>query len=275
MLVDRKERNELVVANLPLVGYLVSELCARASHLSRDDHASAGALGLISAAESFKPELGIPFGAFARKRITGAFADEMRSSDWASRGTRRKIKAALSVEESLTASLGRTPSVDEIAAALGVDRDEAQQALADAARTVTQLDDAASDFIAAATALPEQIVLEEERRRYLGAAVDSLPEKMRAIVTAVYFEDKTVKEIAEEMGITHSAVSQQRSEAIRLLRDGLGTHYAENPEVEHVAESRISAASRTAYLSRLADQAVVGMSQHLATSRLLDSQAVS
>ncbi|TQL46603.1 RNA polymerase sigma factor for flagellar operon FliA [Homoserinimonas aerilata] len=261
---NRIERNQLVIDNLPLVGYLVSELCARATHLSRDDLASVGAIGLITAAESFDSSLGIPFGAFARKRITGAFADELRAGDWASRGTRKRIKETLLVQDSLTASLGRSPSVDEIAAALGVDRDTAAEAMADASRTVTTLDDMTADTMIADTALPEESLLEEERTAYLRAAVEALPEKMRHIVTAVYFDDRPVKEIAEELGITHSAVSQQRSEAIRLLRDGLGTHYSDNPDAEYEAESRVSAASRNAYLARLANQAVAGMSRMVA-----------
>lgn len=269
---NRTERNRLVVENLPLVGYLVSELCARASHLSRDDLASAGAVGLITAADAFNPDLGIPFGAFARKRILGAFADEMRAADWATRSARRRIKETLLVQESLTAALGRTPGIDEIASALGVDRAAAEEAMADASRTLTALDESTSDILIADSALPEESLLDAERLGYLRAAVDVLPEKMRHIVTAVYFDDKTVTEIAAELGITHSAVSQQRSEAIRLLRDGLATHYSDSPDAEHVPESRIAAASRVAYLSRLADQAVIGMSRLAAPSGVLESR---
>ncbi|MEO7124190.1 MAG: sigma-70 family RNA polymerase sigma factor [Lacisediminihabitans sp.] len=258
---NRSERNALVVENLPLVGYLVSELCARATHLSRDDLASAGAVGLITAAEAFKPELGIPFGAFARKRILGAFADDMRSSDWATRSARRRIKETLSVSESLTSALGRTPSVDEIASALGVDRSVAVDALADASRSLSALDDTTAEFLVADGALPEEAILESEQLSVLRAAVGVLPEKMRHIITRIYFEDQSVKDVAEELGTTHSAVSQTRAEAIRLLKDGMQTHYADNPEVVHVPESRIAAASRNAYLSRLADSAAVGISR--------------
>ena len=258
---NRSERNALVVENLPLVGYLVSELCSRASHLSRDDLASAGAVGLITAADAFKPELGIPFGAFARKRILGAFADDMRAGDWATRSARKRIKETLSISESLTAALGRTPSVDEIASALGVDHSVAADALADASRTISTLDDVTAEFLVAETALPEEAILEAEQLSYLRAAVNALPEKMRHIVTSIYFDDQTVKDVAAELGTTHSAVSQTRAEAIRLLRDGLQTHYADNPEVEHAPESRIAAASRNAYLSRVTDQATVSMTR--------------
>ena len=258
---NRTERNALVVENLPLVGYLVSEVWAKARHLSRDDLASAGAVALITSADAFNPELGVPFGAFARRRIIGAFADDMRSSDWATRSARKRIKETLCVQETLSAALGRTPNVGEIAAALGVDRESASAGLADAARTLSTLDDTTAEFLVAETVLPEDSLLSSERLVYLRAAIAALPDNMRVIVEQVYFGDRTVKEIAAELGTTHSAVSQLRAEAIRLLRDGLGTHYADDPEAGYEPESRIAPARRSAYLARLADVAAVGLTR--------------
>lgn len=260
---DRTQRDAMIVENLPLVGYLVSELAARATHLSRDDLASAGALALVQAAEAFDPGQGVPFGAYARTRIVGAFADDLRAGDWASRGTRRRIKETLATQDALTAALGRTPTVDEIAGALGVDRQTASDALVDAARTVAALDDAATEHLAADVPLPEEQALVTERSRYLRAAVEALPERMRLVVEGVYFGDRTVTEIAEELGITHSAVSQQRAEAVRLLRDALATHWSDDPEVPVAPASTGSAARRSAYLARVATNAAVGVARAL------------
>lgn len=250
---NRSARNQLIVDNLPLVGYLVSEVWAKATHLSRDDLASAGAVALITCADSFDPNMGVPFGAFARRRIIGAFADEMRAGDWAPRSARRRIKETISVQETLTASLGRTPTIDEIAAAMGVDRETAAVGLADSGRTLTALDDVTADYLPADIPLPEETLLVSERLGYLKAAIAALPDKMRNVIEQVYFEDRSVKEIAAELGTTHSAVSQLRSEAIRLLRDGLETHYADAPELEWEPQSRIAVSSRGAYLSRVAE----------------------
>ena len=258
---NRTERNAMVVENLPLVGYLVSEVCARATHLSRDDLASVGAVALVQAADAFDPTLGIPFGAYARTRIVGAFADDMRSGDWASRGTRKRIKETLSTQEALTASLGRAPSVDEIAGALGVDRQTASSALADAARTVSTLDDTVADHLAADVPMPGDHLLASERSRYVRAAVEALPERMRLIVEAVYFGDRTVTEVAAELGITHSAVSQQRTEAVRLLRDALAAHYADDETADFVPVSKTAPARRSAYLSKVATNAAVGIAR--------------
>jgi RNA polymerase sigma factor for flagellar operon FliA len=259
----RTERDALVRANLAIVGYLVNEVARKATHIPRDELASAGALGLVLAAESFDPTQGVPFGAFARRRILGAIADEMRSADWASRTARKKIRESLSVQESLTNALGRAPSVDEVAESLGVDRKSAMEALAGAGRSVQSLDEfeSISDVLAAEAATPEDLVLETERTRYIKAAVASLPEKMRYIVEQVYFHDRSVGELAAELGLTHSAVSQQRSEAIRLMRHGLETQYSTGPAPRLEDQRKLAPARRAAYLARLAETSTVRMTQ--------------
>lgn len=226
---EKAERNRLVLDNLPLVGYLVSDLCARATHLSREDLASVGALGLVLAAESFDPSVGVPFGAYARRRINGALVDELRSLDWAGRGTRQRIKSLQAMSETLAARLGRAPSHEEMASALGLTAEQVRAGLADAARTVGPLD-AAADALASDTVAPEEAALEGERLRYLSAAVTALPERMRLVVTEIYLEGKAVKDVAAALGLTSSAVSQQRSEALRLLRGGLEAHFPDECE---------------------------------------------
>ncbi len=261
---SRDERNELVRENLAIVGYLVNEVARRATHVSRDDLASAGALGLLLAAESFDPTQGVPFGAYARRRILGSIADEMRSADWATRTARKRIRDSLAVQESLMAALGRHPSVEEIAESLGVDRKTASEALSDASRSVQALDETAADIIAADVANPEDSMLETERTRYVQAAVGALPARFRYIVEQIYFHDRSVGELAEELGLTHSAVSQQRSEAVRLMRDGLETHYEGRDEAE--THSRVAPARRAAYLARLAQHASASMSGGVVTA---------
>lgn len=260
---DRNERDRLVLENLPLVGYLVSDLCSKATHISREDLASVGTIALITAAESYDPSREVPFGAYARRRIIGSFADDMRSSDWAPRSARRRIRDTMAVQETLTAQLGRAPSSAEIAAALGVDQATAEAALADSARTVSTIDGTIAEFLVAdGGTSPETEVLLAERQGFLRTAVKALPEKMRYIVEQVYFEDRTVKDIADELGLTHSAVSQQRAEAIRLLQDGVASHYADQPrEQQPQPQSRLSAGRRTAYLEALGSQALGGIVQ--------------
>lgn len=248
---SRTERNSLIEANLPLVGYLAAETHARATHIPRDELAAVGALALVTAADAFDSTMGVPFGAYARRRILGAFADEMRAMDWASRGIRKRIKETVFVRDTLTAALGRTATVAEIATAMGAPTATVSEALGDAARVVTTLDDPAARDVVAEILLPEESALVGERREVLAKAVEALPERMRRIIQAVYMEERPVKEIAEELGVTHSAVSQQRSEAIRLLRDALDTFYAEGEAP--AATARVSPAAHDAFLTRIAE----------------------
>ncbi|WP_426184667.1 sigma-70 family RNA polymerase sigma factor [Microbacterium sp. TWP3-1-2b2] len=248
---SRAERNRLVEDNLPLVGYLASETHARATHIPREELAAVGALALVTAADAFDPTLGVPFGAYARRRILGAFADEMRAMDWASRGIRKRIKETTAVRETLTAGLGRTATVTEIATAMAVPKDVVAEALADGARTVVTLEDPSAHDLPASIPLPEESAMVSERRDVLEHAVAALPERMRLIVQAVYLEERPVKDIAEELGVSHSAVSQQRSQAVRLLRDALDKYFAEDEEPAPVA--RVSVGVREAFFARIAE----------------------
>ena len=248
---NRVERDDLVVQNLPLVGYLVSDICLRADHLSREDLAQVGAIALIQCAESFDEGMGVPFGAYARRRIKGAFADELRREDWATRGARTRMSELALMQQTLSGALGRQPTTDELASAMGVDRATVDAALLDTARTVTPLTDVIADMVAATSQTPEEVVVSTEHEQFLGAAVAALPEKMRYIVEQVYYGDRSVKELAEELGSSHSAVSQQRSEAMRLLRDGIERHYLATSTVGSPVHARIAAARREDYLAEL------------------------
>lgn len=266
----RAERNRLIVENLPLVGFLAAELSARATHIPREELAAAGALALVTAADAFDPALGVPFGAYARRRILGAFADEMRAMDWASRGIRRRIKETLAVRDTLAAGLGRTPTVAEIAATMSVDAASVAESLADADRTVLTLDDPVVHLVSSDLPLPDEAAALTERREVLQRALEALPDRMRQIVKAVYFEDRAVKDIAAELGVSHSAVSQQRAEGLRLLRDALDRYYAEEPGQTPAPTSRVSESAREAYFTRIA----AGGGRRLANALLKNAAAL-
>ncbi len=267
---DRSARNQLVLENLPLVGYLVADLCAKATHLSRDDMASVGAVALITAADSFDSTLGVPFGAYARRRIVGAFADEMRSNDWATRGARKRITETRAIQETLTATLGRIPTTSEISQALGVSMDETRAILSDAARSVVTIDDAMNDYLVSNTSTPEDAVLDSERTKVVRQAVAALPENLRTIIERVYFDGATVKEVAAEMGVTHSAVSQRRTAAMKLLGEGLQKNYVpEQPEIPVSGLTRAAEKRRATYLQDLSE----GLSG--VTRRVLDSPSTA
>ncbi len=217
--------NALVESHLALVGYSVNELLARVpSHVSRSDLMSAGAMALVRASRSFDDTKGVPFARYASLRIRGALVDELRSMDWASRGARRRARAASNAADALAGRLGRTPTREEIAQAMGVSAHEVQTAQADAETRVLSMDafdGAVGATIVDSTVGPLDALVGAERIEYLRAGVECLPDKLAYVVEQLFFQDRPVADVADEMGLTRSRISQLRSEALGLLKEGL------------------------------------------------------
>lgn len=226
---DRGVDEETVVReNLPLVGYLVSEMLSKVpAHVSRADLTSAGLAALAFAVRAYDPARGVPFNRFASIRIRGALIDELRSTDWASRSVRAKARRQESAVQRLTADLGRAPTDAELAEALGVDASEIDAGRHDVHRAVVlSLDgladpETAGSLAPAVEAGPEEQLLIHERIGYLHDAVLTLPERLRTVVTQYYFEERPMAETAAELGVSESRISQMRAEALALLKGGL------------------------------------------------------
>ncbi|WP_432978664.1 sigma-70 family RNA polymerase sigma factor [Dactylosporangium sp. CA-233914] len=254
------EREELVRAHLPLVGHLVREMLGRLpAHVSREDLVSAGMAALAAAARSFDPARGIPFGSFATTRIRGALLDDLRGLDWASRSVRTRARRAETTRQELTARLGRTPTQQELAEALGVAVAELESIDEDVQRAVVLslqgfTAGTAEDLVPERAAGPEELILHRERIGYLHHAVNALPERLRKVVTAYFFQERPMSDIAAELGVTESRISQLRTEALVLLRDGLNNHL--DPHLVAAARSGNGcvARRREAYYAGIAAQ---------------------
>jgi RNA polymerase sigma factor for flagellar operon FliA len=249
--------DELVREHLPLVGHLVRELLNRLpSHVNRDDLTSAGMYALVTSAKSFDAERGVPFGRFAAIRIRGALTDELRTMDWASRAVRGKAREVDTTRNELAARLGRTPRKDEIAAAMGVKISDLDAVDADVQRAavlsiqgLTENDGA--DLLPTTEAGPEGLLLRREQIGLLHDAIAELPERLRTVVEQYFFEQRKMIDIAEDLGVTESRVSQLRSEALAMLRDGLRAQDDEFAAQDEVG-SRKRKNAREAYSAAIA-----------------------
>jgi RNA polymerase sigma factor for flagellar operon FliA len=219
----------LVEAHLGLVHQAVAPMAARVpSHVAWDDLVSAGMLGLTEAALAFDPGRSVPFECFAMTRIKGALLDELRRLDWASRSVRVRARAVSAATEVLAAELGRHPTTLELADRLGVDPshlarvgDDLHRAAVVHYEALVAPDGACEDGLPPAGAQPETVVLERECWRELWDAVGALPERLRQVVVGSYLDERRLRDIADDLGVTESRVSQLRTEALAILRRGM------------------------------------------------------
>jgi RNA polymerase sigma factor for flagellar operon FliA len=255
---DRR-REDTVRKHMPLVGHLVREMLARVpAHIKREDLLSAGYAALVAAARSFDDERGVPFPRFAAARIRGALLDELRGLDWASRSVRQKARRTDGARQALTAELGRTPTVAEVADRLGCNAEDIESADDDVHRAVLFslqgfATATADDLVTEPGAGPEELLLRRERLGYLRHAVEVLPERLRTVIIRYFFEERPMADIAAELGVTESRVSQLRSEALGLLRDGLNTHLDPALAAQPVRDGCV-ARRRAAYYDQIQDR---------------------
>lgn len=265
------DREALVEGAMPLVGYCVASVAARVPrHVRHDDLFSAGLFGLAQAARAWDPERGVSFRHFARRRIEGALLDELRSRDWASRSARRDTRRFHVVTDELTGRLGRAPDTGEVADALGVTSSDVERIRDDVRRsTVLHLDafepgGGGSDSLAdEPDADPIDQLLGQELRGYLRDAVLTLPERLRTIVAEYFFEDRPMKDIADDLGVTISRVSQLRAQAITLLRDDITAQFDDR---DAAAEERPGADAQRRADHRAAVSAVSDLAARVSAS---------
>jgi RNA polymerase sigma factor FliA len=253
--------DELVTSHIPVVGHLVREVLARVpGHVDRDDLTSAGLTALVQAAQGFDAERGVPFARYASTRIRGALLDELRGVDWASRSVRRTARGLEETRSRLTHSLGRVPTDAELAAAQGVPVEQVLANREDLARAQVmslEADDARGSYAAAlpsSTPTPEQQVEHAELLTYLSEAVAELPERLRRVVEGYFLAEQPMAELAAELGVSESRISQLRAEAMVLLRDALNSQLDPQRLAAHDNPGGVAARRREAYFAAVAER---------------------
>ncbi|HEY0002954.1 MAG TPA: sigma-70 family RNA polymerase sigma factor [Actinoplanes sp.] len=227
-----RDIEDLVREHMPMVGHLVRELLNRVpGHVHADDLSSAGFAALLGAARSFDVTRGIPFHRFAAVRIRGALLDELRGQDWASRSVRARARRSAAARQELTAALGRTPTDAEVAELLGIGiaelatvEDDVQKAALLSLQGFPT--GAAEEMVPELSEGPEDLLLKRERLGYLHQAIQALPERLRMVVIESFLQEQPLSDVAARLGVTESRISQLRTEALQLLREGLNSSLA-------------------------------------------------
>jgi RNA polymerase sigma factor FliA len=229
---SKELRDRLIVMYSPLVKYVAGRLgSGLPAHVDEGDLVSYGLLGLIGAIERYDPDRDIKFETYAIARIRGSIIDELRALDWVPRSVRSRAREIERAIATLEAQLGRAPTDEEISAKVGISIDELEESLTDIARSsIAALDELWSvsgegDQVSLLDTLedpdsvrPADALDETELREILGDAISRLPEREKLVITLYYYEELTLREIGEVLGVTESRISQLHTKAILRLK---------------------------------------------------------
>jgi RNA polymerase sigma factor for flagellar operon FliA len=225
-------RERLILHYAPLVKYVASRVATGLpATVEQADLVSYGMFGLIDALEKFEPARGNKFETYAIPRIKGAIIDELRAMDWVPRSVRFKARGIEKAYSDLESMMKRAPSEKEVAARLGVTLKELHDVITQISFvSVLALD----ELLSVGSDRGEQVSLldtladrgsdvsmgleGQETRGLLAAAINSLSEREKIVVTLYYFEGLTLAEIGEILGVTESRVCQIHTKAVNQLR---------------------------------------------------------
>jgi RNA polymerase sigma factor for flagellar operon FliA len=224
------ERDRLVVNHLSLVRKVAVSLVRRLpAQVEMNELIGEGVVGLLDAAKRYKPASGVPFEAFAARRVRGSMLDALRAVDTASRRTRRLERGMKLAKTGLRQRLGREPLEGEVAGAMGLTTHAYTRAIKQVERAesmgfVTFEEAFGDDQRALAKAIgyvaegPDVELERSELRAQLAEALAELPERERKVLALYYDEELTMAEIAKVMSLSESRISQLRSLALSRLR---------------------------------------------------------
>jgi RNA polymerase sigma factor for flagellar operon FliA len=224
--------DRLIKENVHLVRAVAGRIASRLpSGIDIEDLIGAGMLGLLSAAGQFDESRGIPFDKYAEIRIRGSILDELRALDQTSRSARTRTEEIRSQIFDLANRLGRTPTSEEVSAALGISMASYQEMLLQSAPNVivslnqplntadggegSEFGSLIADPRAAA---PDEQTMDTESTTLLLSAVSDLTPRQRHVIKLHYLEGMNFREVSETLEITEGRTSQLHSAAMAVLQ---------------------------------------------------------
>ncbi len=230
------DRNALIKQYQPLVRRLAHHMMVKLpASVEVDDLIQVGLIGLSDALTRYESSQGVQFETFATQRIRGAMLDELRSSDWMSRGSRKSQKDIEQAMRRLEHQLGRTPLESEIAEELDLSLMDYQSLLGkvrgtqlvyleDMSRGNDDEDSFLDRHVGDEEADPLNMLRDQRLREALVTAIKNLPEREQFIMSMYYEQDMNLKEISAVLNITESRVCQLHSQSIARLRVKMRAH---------------------------------------------------
>jgi RNA polymerase sigma factor for flagellar operon FliA len=229
---DERAREGLILHYSPLVKFVAGRVgSGLPRNVDQNDLVSFGTFGLIDAVDKFEPERGFKFETYAVNRIKGAILDELRHLDWVPRSVRSRAREIQRTMAELNHKYQRTPSEEEVAAAMDLPLDTLRDQLGEIANLgFVALDEllnpserdsgSMSEMIADPAAIDPSGSFEREETRYMLAdSINRLPDRERLVLTLYYYEGLTLAEIGGVLNVTESRICQIHTKAVMSLRN--------------------------------------------------------
>ncbi|HOJ49867.1 MAG TPA: FliA/WhiG family RNA polymerase sigma factor [Spirochaetota bacterium] len=230
---DPKARETLIIKYAPLVKYAAGKIAiGMPKSIEFDDLVGYGFLGLLDAIDKFDLSKNTKFKTYALTRINGSIFDELRAKDWVPRTIRQKGKELERVIIELEEKLNRYPTDEEISEALGIAPKDLQKLYMNLSMTTIKSfyeppvsvspeneKMALINTIEAGDNLtPDKLTERKELEEIISKIIEELPEKEKQVLILYYYEDLTLKEIAEALDVTESRVSQIHSKTLFKIK---------------------------------------------------------
>ena len=223
---DMQAREELISGNLRLVLSVIQKFSGRGENA--DDLFQVGCIGLIKAIDNFNTDLDVRFSTYGVPMIVGEIRRYLRDNSAlrVSRSMRDTAYKVLQAKEKFLAQYQREPTMDEIARALDMRREDVVMAL-DAVLDPVSLNEPVYDNSGDAICVMDQVKDAKNtdeswlERIALKEAMDRLTDRERRILALRFFQGKTQMEVSAEVGISQAQVSRLEKSALKQIRRDL------------------------------------------------------
>lgn len=228
-------KSKVVKAFIPLVYKIVNRMNIPSTNiLSKDDLVQIGLVGLIEALNRFDISAGIKFKSFAYTRVNGAIIDQIRKSGIISRGKLTKLTAIEKITSKLSQDLGRDPIVIEICEEANITEDDYHSLMSiaqlsytlsldekiegnDEEESMTRIESVKDQSIKT----PEDLIMHDSLKNDVINFIKILPDRERLALVLYYYEELTLQEIANVIGVSESRVSQILNKTLMKIRSSL------------------------------------------------------
>lgn len=227
-------REQLILEYAPLVKLVAGRLnMYLGNNVEYEDLCSYGIFGLIDAIDKFDSMKDVKFETYASLRIRGSILDQIRKMDWIPRTIRQRQRQIDSIMKEIENTKGRQATDEEIAQGLGVSLDEyadiQSQMKVTGVVSLNEFMETGAEVPAEQSTqyrydTPEEVLDKNELKQKLAEALNMLTEKEKMVITFYYFEELTLKEIANIMEVSESRVSQLHSKALVKMRGIMGDY---------------------------------------------------